>query len=177
MSSVEFCIFAVLASTAIWPSQSVWNFPTSSTALPKWAGCYAFFWRLPCSTAVILLAPTSICQIWSRLAGYEPLVGDLNKSKTAKHFECIIMQVTGANQTRKNCYLLIWWNNTNDGFRCMQNMSSKLRYCVVFFKRLIFSRLLADYGINNSDNFFNIPVFTVIFKLDFLCWRSMQGIL
>lgn len=96
------CIFAVLASTAIFSSQSVWNFPTFSPALPKQAGFNALFWRLSCSTDVILLAPTSICQIWSRLAGYEPLVGDLNKSKTAKHFEWIIMQVTGANQnTRK----------------------------------------------------------------------------
>ena len=92
------CIFAILASTAIWPSQSVWNFPTFSTVLPKQAEFHAFFWRLSCGTDVILLAPTSICQIWSRLAGYEPLAGG---------FEWIMMQVTGANQNTQK--IAIYW--------------------------------------------------------------------
>ena len=90
--------FYILASTAIWPSQSVWNFPTFSTVLPKKAEFHAFFWRLSCGADVILLAPTSICQIWSRLAGYEPLAGGLEQIKMAKNFEWIMMQVTGANQ-------------------------------------------------------------------------------
>ena len=79
--------FAVLASTDTSSSQKRVKFSDIFySPIPKQAGCHAFFWRLSCGTDVILLAPTSICQIWSRLAGYEPLAGGLEQIKNGEKF-------------------------------------------------------------------------------------------
>ena len=86
MSSVEFVFFLFLLVRLFDLLKACEIFRHFLQFSQSKAEFHAFFWRLSCGTDVILLAPTSICQIWSRLAGYEPLAGGLEQIKNGEKF-------------------------------------------------------------------------------------------